>query len=51
MIKLPASPAWTPEEQDKLRELWEAGFSARKIALQLPGKTRNAVVGNAHRIE
>lgn len=41
---------WTPDDKIKLHELWDAGDSASKIAAQLPGKTRNAVIGMAHRL-
>lgn len=40
---------WTPAENDKLRELWEAGMSSAEIGRQI-GKTKNSVVSRAHRI-
>ena len=46
---LPHSP-WTEERIDMLRELWAKGLSCSKIAAQLGGTTRNAVIGKAHRL-
>lgn len=41
---------WTDEEVQTLRELLEQGFSASQIASVLGTKTRNAVIGKAHRL-
>ena len=41
---------WTPERENQLRELWTAGLSASRIAAELGGTTRNAVIGKAHRL-
>ena len=41
---------WTDERVDLLRRLWEEGQSASKIAAQLGGVTRNAVIGKVHRL-
>ena len=41
---------WTPERVDSLVRLWSDGLSARQIADQLGGVTRNAVIGKAHRL-
>jgi len=41
---------WTPERENQLRELWEAGLSASRIAVELGGTTRNAIIGKAHRL-
>ena len=41
---------WTPERENQLRELWNAGLSASRIAAELGGTTRNAVIGKAHRL-
>ena len=42
---------WTPEKEKKLRELWKKGHSASQIASMLEGRTRNAVIGKAHRLK
>lgn len=41
---------WTDLRVEKLRRLWMEGLSARQIAEQLGGVTRNAVIGKAHRL-
>ena len=41
---------WTEERVARLTELWTAGYSARNIAEQLGGVTRNAVIGKANRL-
>jgi hypothetical protein len=41
---------WTPRAERVLTELWAKGLSARQIAEELPGYTRNAVIGKAHRL-
>ena len=42
--------SWTPEREEKLRELWKKGHSASQIASMLGDTTRNAVIGKAHRL-
>ncbi|MEM6487566.1 MAG: GcrA family cell cycle regulator [Pseudomonadota bacterium] len=42
--------SWTDERVEKLRELWAANMSASKIAKELGGVTRNAVIGKVHRL-
>ena len=42
--------SWTPERQNKLKELWKKGYTASQIAEALGGTTRNAVIGKAHRL-
>ena len=42
--------SWTPEREDKLRELWKKGRTASQIATLLGNTTRNAVIGKAHRL-
>ena len=42
--------SWTPEREDKLRELWKKGHTASQIATMLGDTTRNAVIGKAHRL-
>ena len=41
---------WTPERIEKVRELWQAGYSGNQIADKLGGVTRNAVIGKLHRL-
>ena len=43
--------SWTPEKEQKLRELWKKGLSGSKIAGMLGDTTRNAVIGKAHRLK
>lgn len=45
------SPEWGEDEDAVLRGLWPSGVSASKVAAQLPGRTRNAVIGRAHRLK
>ncbi|MEO1721496.1 MAG: GcrA family cell cycle regulator [Pseudomonadota bacterium] len=42
--------SWTDERVEKLKELWAEGMSASKIAKELGGVTRNAVIGKVHRL-
>tara|TARA_B100001123_G_C15248087_1_gene1001723 strand:- start:711 stop:1208 length:498 start_codon:yes stop_codon:yes gene_type:complete len=42
--------SWTPEKENKLRELWKKGHTAAQIASMLGDTTRNAVIGKAHRL-
>ena len=42
--------SWTPEREEKLRELWKKGHTASQIASLLGETTRNAVIGKAHRL-
>ena len=42
--------SWTPEREEKLKELWKKGHSASQIASMLGDTTRNAVIGKAHRL-
>ncbi|HEY4031587.1 MAG TPA: GcrA family cell cycle regulator [Caulobacteraceae bacterium] len=41
---------WTEERIALLQKLWGQGYSASQIASQLPGVTRNAVIGKIHRL-
>ena len=41
---------WTPERENKLRELWKKGHTASQIAVLIGNTTRNAVIGKAHRL-
>jgi hypothetical protein len=43
------SGEWTPADIDGLRALWGQGLTAAAIAAKL-GKSRNAVLGKAHRL-
>ena len=42
--------SWTKEREEKLKDLWKKGHSARQIANMLGETTRNAVIGKAHRL-
>ncbi len=42
--------SWTPERENKLKELWKKGHTASQIASMLGETTRNAVIGKAHRL-
>ena len=41
---------WTAENETILRRLWDAGWTASQIAPEIPGTTRNAIVGKARRL-
>jgi GcrA cell cycle regulator len=41
---------WTDERVDLLQQLWLRGVSASKIAADLGGVTRSAVIGKVHRL-
>ena len=43
--------SWTPERENKLKELWKKGHTASQIAEMLGNTTRNAVIGKAHRLD
>ncbi len=43
--------SWTEEREQKLRKLWEKGYTASQIAELLGDTTRNAVIGKAHRLK
>jgi hypothetical protein len=49
-MKKSVSRSWTQDEDDKLVELIEKGLSHSRIASEL-GKTRNACIGRAHRLQ
>jgi len=42
--------SWTPEKEEKLKDLWKKGHTASQIAKLLGDTTRNAVIGKAHRL-
>ena len=42
--------SWTPERENKLKELWRKGYTASQIAALISGTTRNAIIGKAHRL-
>ena len=42
--------SWTPERENKLKELWKKGYTASQIAGLIGGTTRNAIIGKAHRL-
>ena len=51
LIKTKLNMSWTPEREEKLKELWKKGHSGSEIANILGGTTRNAVIGKAHRLK
>ncbi|MEE4351217.1 MAG: GcrA family cell cycle regulator [Pacificimonas sp.] len=42
--------SWTDERIDVLKRMWEEGHPASRIAEELGGVSRNAVIGKAHRL-
>ena len=42
--------SWNEENTKSLRDLWKKGLTASQIAAQIPGKSRNAIIGRAHRL-
>ena len=42
--------SWTPEREEKLKELWKKGHTASQIASMFGDTTRNAVICKAHRL-
>ena len=43
--------AWTETEIETVKVLWIKGLTGSQIAERLPGRTRNAVIGCAHRMK
>ena len=41
---------WDQHKEQKLRELWTKGISASKISEQIPGTTRNSIIGKSNRL-
>jgi GcrA cell cycle regulator len=41
---------WTDERVESLKRMWGEGLSASRIATELGGITRNAVIGKVHRL-
>jgi GcrA cell cycle regulator len=42
--------SWSPVDTQRLKDLWAAGKSARSIAFEFIGRTRNAIIGKTHRL-
>src|SRR3954452_11244136 len=42
--------SWTDERIERLKKMWHDGATARPIADELGGVSRNAVIGKAHRL-
>ncbi|SER74218.1 GcrA cell cycle regulator [Tranquillimonas rosea] len=42
--------SWTDERVEMLKKMWSEGQSASRIAKELGGVTRNAVIGKVHRL-
>lgn len=47
---VPKTGGWIDSRVSLLKQLWTDGLTASKIAAQLGGVTRNAVIGKAHRL-
>jgi GcrA cell cycle regulator len=43
-------PEWTPEREDWLRRLWAEGHAGSRIAEMMGFRTRNPILGKAHRM-
>jgi len=43
--------SWTPEREEKLRQLWKKGHSGSQIASILGNTTRKAVIGKVFRLK
>lgn len=43
--------SWTLDRDAELTRLWNQGYTASQIAVQMGGATRNAVIGRARRIK
>lgn len=44
------TPSWSVIDQEFMIRLWKEGYSATYISEQIPGKTRNAVMGKVRRL-
>ena len=42
--------SWNEQNTKILRKLWSQGLTASQISAQIPGKSRNAIIGRAHRL-
>ena len=49
LMKCHAGSPWDASLRERLSVLWEAGLSAKQIAIEL-GLSKNAVIGKAHRM-
>lgn len=49
-LKVRTSANWTLAEEETLKAMWEIGKSAAEIAVKIPGRSRNAVIGRVHRL-
>jgi len=43
-------PTWPPEDDARLTELWASGLSTAAIGIAM-GRTKNSIVGRAHRLK
>lgn len=41
---------WTEHELNLLRELWESGLSSTEIGHRIGGRSKNSIIGKAHRL-
>lgn len=49
-VETPSRQDWAQSEIDTLIRLWGGRYSAGMIANELPGRTRNSIIGKAHRL-
>ena len=42
--------SWDEQNTKILRKLWSQGLTASQISIQIPGKSRNAIIGRANRL-
>jgi GcrA cell cycle regulator len=49
-MTVPRGKPLTDDERAILEKLWAQGLSASQIAHQLPGRSRNSVIGHVHRL-
>ncbi len=47
---MPAPSNWTDDKSALLEKLWAEGLPASEIADRIPGFSRNAIIGKAHRM-
>lgn len=45
-----AQAPWTNHEKETLAKLWAAGYTASRIKQDLPSRSRNGIIGQAHRM-
>jgi hypothetical protein len=46
-----AESTWSDVEKQSVVRLWQAGWTAGKIAETMPGRSRNSIIGIVHRMK